>query len=134
MENNKISIELQAQFLRLYQMAMTDGDFSPLEWKMLYEFGEERNISKKELDKILLSTSGNLQVPESIEQKLEYLFDFARMIWADGHVSEDERVTMKKFCRKFGFLEENIEELSEYLIQCAIERKSKFDILKELNK
>ena len=133
MNETKITTELQAQFLRLYQMAMTDGDFSPLEWKMLYEFAEERNISKEELDKILLFTTGNLQVPESIEQKLEYLFDFARMIWADQFVSDDERVTLKKFCRKFGFLEENIEELSEYLIESVKEGKSKFDIIKELN-
>lgn len=133
MNETKITTELQAQFLRLYQMAMTDGDFSPLEWKMLYEFAEERNISKEELDKILLSTTGNLEVPESIEQKLEYLFDFARMIWADHFVSDDERVTLKKFCRKFGFLEENIEELSEYLIESVKEGKTKSDIIKELN-
>jgi uncharacterized tellurite resistance protein B-like protein len=133
MNETKITTELQAQFLRLYQIAMTDGDFSPLEWKMLYEFAEGRNISKAELDKILLSTTGSLQVPESIEQKLEYLFDFARMIWADHFVSDDERVTLKKFCRKFGFLEENIEELSEYLIESVKEGKTKFDIIKELN-
>lgn len=135
MNETKITTELQAQFLRLYQMAMTDGDFSPLEWKMLYEFAEERNISKEELDKILLSTTGNLQIPEAIEQKLEYLFDFAKMAWADGFVSDDEKVTLKKFCRKFGFLDENIEELSEYLILAAKPNsgKTKADIIKELN-
>ncbi len=130
---NKITTELQAQFLRLYQMAMTDGDFSPLEWKMLYEFAEERNISKEELDKILLSTTGNLQVPEAIEQKIEYLYDFARMIWADGIVTDDERSTLKKFCSKFGFLDENIDELADYLINCVKEGKTKSDIIKELN-
>lgn len=132
MSENKITAALKAQFLRLYQMAMTDGDFSPLEWKMLYEFAEERNISKEELDKILLSTSGNLQIPEAIEHKIEYLYDLARMIWADRYVSEDERVTLKKFCKKFGFLEENIDELSEYLIMSVKEGKTKLEIIKEL--
>ncbi len=133
MSEIKITAELQAQFLRLYQMAMTDDDFSPLEWKMLYEFAEERNISSDELDKVLLSTTGHLVVPESIDQKLEYLFVFASMIWADGFVSDDERVTLKKFCRKFGFLEENIDELSDYFIASVKEGKTKFDIIKELN-
>lgn len=42
MSKTKITAELQAQFIRLYQMAVTDGNFSPpLEWKMLYEFAEE---------------------------------------------------------------------------------------------
>jgi uncharacterized tellurite resistance protein B-like protein len=133
MKEIKISAELKAQFLRLYQMAMTDGDFSPLEWKMLYEYAEERDISKEELDKILLSMSGNLLIPEAVEQKLEYLFDFARMIWADGHVSTDEIATLNKFCKKFGFLDENIDELSKYLIEAVKSGKSKSDIIRELN-
>lgn len=132
MENLEITTELKAQFLRLYQMAMTDGDFSPLEWKLLYQFGEERNITKNELDSILLSTTGNLEVPESIEKKIEYLYDFARMIWADNHVSEDEEVTLKKFCKKFGFLDENIDELSFYLIDSVKNGKTKFEIINEL--
>jgi len=132
MENKNISVELKAQFLRLYQMAMTDGDFSPLEWKMLYDFAQERNISKAELDKILLSTSGNLNVPESLEKKIEYLFDFARMIWADEKVTEDERNTLKKFCAKFGFLEENIEALTEYLLTAVKDGATKADIIKEI--
>lgn len=133
MNENMITTELQAQFLRLYQMAMTDGDFSPLEWKMLYEFASERNVSKEELDKILLSSSGNLSVPESIETKIEYLYDFARMILADGIVTEDEKITLKKFCKKFGFLEENIEELGNYLIDSVKQGKTKYEVLEELN-
>ncbi len=133
MKETKIPTELQAQFLRLYQIAMTDGDFSPLEWKMLYEFAAERNISKNELDKILLSKTGNLEIPDSIEKKLEYLIDFARMIWVDGFVSEDEKDTLKKFCRKFGFLDENIEKLSEYLIESVKQGKNKEEIIYELN-
>jgi len=132
MENLEISTELKAQFLRLYQMAMTDGDFSPLEWKLLYQFGEERNISKEELDRILLSTTGNLEIPESIENKIEYLIDFARMIWADGQVTEDEKITLKKFCKKFGFLDENIDELSTYLIESVKNGKTKIEIINEL--
>lgn len=133
MSNTTISTELQAQFLRLYEMALSDGDFSPLERKMLYQFAEDRNISNDELDRILLSSTGNLDIPNSVEQKLDYLIDFAKMSWADGNVSEDERATLKKFCRKFGFLEENVEELSEYLINSVEQGKTKFDIIKELN-
>lgn len=133
MNKIKISTALQAQFLRLYQMALTDGDFSPLEWKMLYEFATERNVSKEDLDNILLTTTGNLEVPESVEEKLEYLYDFSRMVWADGFVSDDERTTLEKFCRKFGFLDENIQGLSDYLIKAVQEGKTKAEIIAELN-
>lgn len=79
-------------------MALTDGEFSPLDWKMLYEFAMERNISKEELDQILLSIIGYLEVPDSIDEKLEYLYDFARMIWADNEVTEDDGIILKKIC------------------------------------
>jgi uncharacterized tellurite resistance protein B-like protein len=131
METN-ISSELKAHFLRLYQLAMTDGDFSPLEWKMLYQFAEERGVPNQELDKILLSPTGNLEIPKSIEQKVEYLYDLSRMIWADGKVDEEERITLKKYCKKFGFKEENINELSEYLIDAVKQGKSKDEILNEI--
>jgi hypothetical protein len=94
----KKSTSLEAQLLRLCHMALTDGEFSPLDWKMLYEFAMERNISKEELDQILLSIIGYLEVPDSIDEKLEYLYDFARMIWADNEVTEDDGIILKKIC------------------------------------
>jgi uncharacterized tellurite resistance protein B-like protein len=133
MKNNiKISNELKSQFLRLYQLALVDSDFSPLEWKMLYNFAAERGIEKNELDKILLNPLGKMEIPEDIETRLIYLIDFAQLIWVDGIVTEDEINTLKKFCSIFEFLDENIEELSSYLINSVKEGKSKNDILNEL--
>jgi hypothetical protein len=68
MKNNiKISNELKSQFLRLYELALVDSDFSPLERKMLYNFAAERGVEKSELDKILLSPLGKMEIPEDIE-------------------------------------------------------------------
>lgn len=133
MEQFNIPTDLKAQFLRLYELALADGNFSPLELKMLYKFGDERNIPKDELDKILLSTTGDLEIPDTVERKIEYLFDFARMAWADGQVSEDERTSMQKFAQKFGFVEKNIEELVDYLIKAVKQGKTKNDVINELN-
>lgn len=128
-----LTAELKGQFLRLYQMALTDGDFSPAEWKMLYQFAEERNIPREDLDKTLIETTGVIEVPQSVEKKIEYLFDLCRMIWADGKVTEDELATLRKYCKKFGFKDENIEELSDYLLECAEKGVSREEVLSELN-
>ncbi len=133
MENKTISPEIKGHFLRLFQMAMTDDDFSPEEWKMLYQFANERGISHQELDKILLSTTGDLTIPKTIEKRIEYLYDLARMIWADGKVTEDEKRTLSKYCKKFEFLDENIPELTKYLLDAVKEGKTKEEILNELN-
>jgi len=133
MDNLTITTELKSHFLRLYQLAMVDGDFSPLEWKMLYKFAEERNIKKEELDKILLNPIGEIEIPKKVETRIEYLYDFAKLIWADGIVTDDEENTLKKFCKKFEFLDENINELTKYLLDNAKKDSSLEKILIELN-
>ncbi|MCL6296273.1 hypothetical protein [Jejuia spongiicola] len=127
-----ISAELKSHFLRLYQIALSDDNFSHLEMQLLYKFAEERAISKIELDAILTAHSGDVIIPETLENKIEYLYDFALMIWADEIVSKDEEIALKKYIKNFGFLDENVDDLSEYLLDSAKQDKSKTEILKEL--
>jgi len=133
MEKLSITSELKSHFLRLYQLAMVDGDFAPLEWKMLYQFAKDRDINKEELDKILLNPVGEIIIPENAEKRIEYLYDFAKLIWADEKITFDEENMLKKFCKKFEFLDENIDELAKYLLDNAKIGKSTNEILKELN-
>jgi len=133
MENNQITENLKAHFLRLYQMAICDDDFSALELKMLYRCAEERGISSKNLDEILLNPI-NLKslVPQSIEEKIDYLYDLTVMIWADGIVSPNEYSAMQKYVLMFGFLEENVTPIVDYLIEAVRIGKNKSEILYEL--
>ncbi|MFT6841911.1 MAG: DnaJ-domain-containing protein 1 [Psychroserpens sp.] len=132
MEESIISEEIKSHFLRLYQIALADEEFSPLEMRLLYKFANERNISKNQLDEILVAHSGQVTIPETLEKRIEYLYDFALMIWADRVVTDDEYSALKKYCRKFDFVEEKIIPLTDYLISSAKERKSKESILLEL--
>ncbi|WP_415324612.1 hypothetical protein [Chryseobacterium sp. MMS23-Vi53] len=133
MQNNQITENLKAHFLRLYQMAICDDDFSALELKMLYKCAEERGISSKNLDEILLNPI-NLKslVPKTIEEKVDYLYDLTVMIWADGVVSPNEYSAMEKYVLMFGFMEENVKAIVDYLIEAVKIGKNKNDILYEL--
>ncbi|MFY7815464.1 hypothetical protein [Chryseobacterium taeanense] len=133
MDNNQITENLKAHFLRLYQMAICDDDFSALELKMLYRCAEERGISSKNLDEILLNPI-NLKsiVPKTIEEKVDYLYDLTVMIWADGVVSPNEYSAMQKYVLMFGFLEENVTAIVDYLIEAVKIGKNKHEILYEL--
>ncbi|MFS4431611.1 hypothetical protein [Chryseobacterium sp. S90] len=133
MENNHITENLKAHFLRLYQMAICDDDFSALELKMLYKCAEERGIPSKNLDEILLNPI-NLKslVPQTIEEKVDYLYDLTVMIWADGIVSPNEYSAMQKYVLMFGFLEENVTAIVDYLIEAVRIGKNKSEILYEL--
>ena len=129
-----ITIELKSHFIRLYQMALSDGDFDILELQMLYQFADERGIPKEELDKLFLSpTNYDAQIPKDLTTRIEYLYDLTCMIWADGKVTDDELNTLKKYCKKFEFLEENIDEIAEYFITAVKGGVKKDEIINQLN-
>lgn len=127
-----ITTELKSHFLRLYQMAFSDDNFDVLEMKMLYKFAGERGITENQLNDILLHPSIPTSIPESLDERVEYLYDLAIMIWADGQVTEDEYITLKKYCKKFEFLEENIIELTDYLLRCAKDNMPKEELIKSI--
>ena len=128
-----ITAELKSHFLRLYQMAFSDDNFDTLEMQMLYKFAEERGLSKEQLNEILLNPSHNTSIPETLEKRVEYLYDLAIMIWADEVITEDEYITLKKYCKKFEFLDENITELADYLLDAAKRKVSKEEIINSIN-
>jgi uncharacterized tellurite resistance protein B-like protein len=128
-----ITNELKGHFLRLYQIAFADDNFDKLELEMLYKFANDRGLTKVQLDGILLNPSTNASIPESLETRIEYLYDLAIMIWADGKVDDDEYVALIKYCRKFEFLDENIEALADYLLDSARSGVSKQEIINSIN-
>lgn len=132
MEEGKISAKLKGQFLRLYQMAASDGEFSKSEMELLYAYAVDKGVSQSDLMKILTSPVGKIAIPETLETKVEYLSDLARMILADGVVREDELNTLKKYAGRFGFLQENLDDLAEYLISSIKESKWSLDETKRL--
>ncbi|BBQ08141.1 hypothetical protein JUNP353_2712 [Elizabethkingia anophelis] len=114
-------------------MAICDDNFSKLELKMLYRFAEERGITAKNLDEILLSPVDTKNaLPQTLEDKIEYLYDLVLMIWADDHVDDNERSALEKYIKLFGFVEENVSAIANYLLEAVKSGKTKSDILYEL--
>jgi hypothetical protein len=127
----KISGELKSHFLNLYYIALSDTQIDTKELDYLYRFGEARGVTRSEIESIILNPdSVKFQIPQITITKIEYLYDFACMIWADGKVDDNERHALKMFCKKFEFEDENIDELTEYLIEQAHNKIPKHDFLK----
>ncbi|RZJ82551.1 MAG: hypothetical protein EOO47_00185 [Flavobacterium sp.] len=133
MEIIEVSESLKSHFLRLYQMAICDDNFSKLELKMLYKFAEERGVTAKNLDEILLSPIDSRNVaPDILEEKIDYLYDLTVMIWADENVDENERSALEKYIKLFGFVESNITGIADYFLESVKQGKTKYDIINEL--
>jgi len=133
MEIIQVPENLKAHFLRLYQMAICDDNFSKLELKMLYKFAEERGVTPKDLDELLLNPIDTKNtLPELIEEKIDYLYDLTVMIWADEKIDDDERSALEKYIKLFGFVEANITEIADYFLESVKQGKTKNDIINEL--
>jgi hypothetical protein len=126
-----IDEQVKSHFLNLYAVALTDTQIDTKELELLFEMGNERGIPKEEIQNIILRPDAfKFTIPTETIQKMEYLFDFARMAWANGEIDDYERVALRKFCVKFGFLEEKIDELVQFLLDEAEKGTSNTDLIK----
>lgn len=134
MMKNHISPSLKTHFLNLYSIALSDLNIDTKELELLYEFGKRRGIGKEEINSLILNANKiKFTIPESLEERIEYLYDFAIMIWIDGKVEDFEKKYLVRFCRIFGFVEEQIEAIAEFLLEEA-KKGTKFQELLSLIK
>lgn len=126
----ELDSELRSHFLNLYSLALCDTQVDTSELEMLFNFGQERGVSKEEIEKIILYPNQiRFTVPIDILKKIEYLYDFARMIWADKRIDEYEYLTLQKFCNRFGFEESNSAEIATFLIEEAKKDTPKIKVI-----
>ncbi|SDM06808.1 hypothetical protein SAMN05421813_105148 [Daejeonella rubra] len=114
-----ISNELKNHFLRLFQIACSDENFDMLELKQLYEFAAHRGIDTQQLQRILIDTVFGLSILETLDERIEYLYDLAVIIQADQNVSDDKYMLLRKFAKKFQFADENIEQICDFLLESS---------------
>lgn len=123
--------ELHTHFLNLYSIALADSKFDEKEIALLYRIGEERGVPTETIDALLLNPplSEHLNLPTTINEKIEYLYDYAKMVLADGIIHVNEVKTLEKFCRSFQFEEKNIPTIAQLLIEAAKNDISKHELL-----
>jgi hypothetical protein len=115
-------------------MALSDTQIDTVELETLYRIGQEKGIEKSAIDEIILKPDYvKFTFPNSLEEKIVYLYDFARIILADGIVDKNERKTLEFFCLKFGFEDENIPKIAEFLIASANENIDTVTLIEVIN-
>ena len=118
-------------FLGLYQMVLADAEVHPHELEVLYEIGKEKGgISEEEIQQAIFS-SNTLVSMESLsdEERIEYLYNLSRIAWADGKIEDSERKALQESSKRLGFSEENVVEISEFLLGQAKEKKPFEEVL-----
>ena len=120
------------QFLFLYTIALADFHMHPTEIAFLKEFGEKRGVTEEEIEHFLMNPAQfDQEVPDTLEERIESLYHLARMIWADGMVADEERQMLERFCGTFGFKQDNVAAVAEFLLKRAEEKVDVEQVVKE---
>lgn len=126
--------DFKNSFLTLLTIALCDTDVSPAEVKILYDIGIQNGIPEKEVDDILVSPHKNkIEFPTDKNDKIDLLYNCAKMIWADGKVLDEERLVLQRVLINIGIINENIEKVTKYFSDKDIKNRSKQDIISFIN-
>lgn len=128
-----ISNELKVHFLRIFQIACSDENFDMLELKQLYEFAVRRGIDAQQLQRILIDTVFGLSIPETLDERIEYLYDLAVIIQADQNKSDDKYKLLRKFAQNFQFADENIDQICDFLLESAKDELTPKEVIGAMN-
>jgi hypothetical protein len=122
---------LQSHFLNLYSMALSDLQIDTAELEIIYNIGQKKGVEKNAIDEVILNPDKVIFTPpNSLEEKILYLYDFAKIIISDGIINENEKNTLKIFCLKFEFEDENVATIVEFLIESAKNYTQNEEIIK----
>ena len=99
-----------AHFSAIVNLALTDGSINPDEDSRLTGFSRKLGISDAEFAEIVANPSKYpLISPIDAETRLERLFDFFRIIYADHIIDEDELGLLNRYAIGLGYTSEKAE-------------------------
>ena len=105
-------------FAAIVNLAAADGVINPKEEAALEKFAEKLDIGAEEYMKILKEPSNfPIHPNNSVESRLERLYDLFRIIYADHEIDEVEEDLVKRYAIGLGFSK----EISEGIIKRSIQ-------------
>lgn len=121
-------------FLGLYQMLLADAEVHPNELELLYQIGKEKGgIPEEEIQRAVFSPNTVISLENlSDEERIEYLYNLSRIAYADGKIDTKEREILEDAGKRFGFAEENVAEIVEFLLAQAQEKTPFEEVLQTI--
>ena len=117
----------KGHFSAIVRVALADGIVAPEEKNFLDKLATQLEISSSEYDEILDNPSiYPINPPYLYSQRLERLYDLARMVHVDHHLGDKQDVVLKKIAIGLGFTPSNV----NYIIAKAlslVDKKVDFD-------
>ncbi|MFE3869807.1 TerB family tellurite resistance protein [Flavobacterium sp. ZS1P70] len=107
----------KGHFSAIVRVALADGKFAPEEKAFLDKLALRLEISPAEYAEILENPlKYPINPPYLHEQRIERLFDLARMVHVDHHLGDAQDLLLRKIGLALGFTPENV----DYIIEKAM--------------
>lgn len=113
----------KGHFASIVRLALADGVFAPEEKTFLDKLAIRLEISAAEYEEILENPSKYpINPPYLNTQRIERLYDLARMVNIDHHLGDNQEVMLQKLCLGIGFTPENVDAIVAKALKLADEK------------
>ncbi|MBE0391814.1 hypothetical protein HNQ02_000062 [Flavobacterium sp. 7E] len=118
----------KGHFSSIVRLALADGVFAPEERAFLDKLAIRLEISAAEYEEILENpTKYPINPPYLNSQRIERLYDLARIVNVDHHLGDNQEVMLKKLCLGIGFTPEKVDTIVAKALELA-DDKADLDI------
>ena len=105
-------------FAAIVNLAAADGEINKYEQAQLTRFAQKLGIEEEEYTKVLLNpNSFPIHPNNSVEGRLERLYDLFKIIYSDHDIEEEEEELLRKYAIGMGFSP----EVSEGIIKRSMQ-------------
>lgn len=128
----------KGHFASIARVALTDGKFSPEEREFLNKLAVRLEISATESEEILENPMNYpINPPYLHEQRLERLYDLARIVHVDHHLGDQQELMLRKIGVGLGFNIDNVNYIVHkalVLVDKEVDFDTFFEEMQNMNK
>ncbi len=109
--------ELKSHLVNLFRVAGIDGKISRDEFELLFVQSRKLGFSDQDLAKITAHDQEEvLNIPDSLEERVQHLFDLVCMVVADHKIDHREILLCQKIAESYGIGQDKVEQLIGKLV------------------
>ena len=122
-----------AHFASVVRLALADNVIAESEEILLKRIAKRFHISdEKYQERINSPEDYPINTPHGYDERIEYLYDLAKMVYADGSANKEEAAVLQKMCIGLGFPIDNIEKVSDEAIHLILNNNDLEDFTKSI--
>jgi uncharacterized tellurite resistance protein B-like protein len=122
-----------AHFASIVRLSLADNVISEGEEKLLKRLAKKFNILEEKYKEILNSAKEYpVNAPHNYDERIEYLYDLAKMVYADENASSEEAKVLRKICIGLGFPLNNVEKVADEAIHLILNNNDLEDFTKAI--